>query len=100
MNITDFILWIMAVVTFVLGYWLGKSSKPLEDVKQVLSHIRYKADEVAKDIRYRDIKPGVVNRPSAQQLYDAANPKIAEEKEAIRETMQQGIEPLTPPSRT
>lgn len=88
-------LWLATIVTFLLGFWLGKSQKPGEDIKQQLSKLHYKTQEVKKDIQYRNIKPGPVNRPDAKQLYRYEHPEVAEEEEAMKKQLEVGIQPLT-----
>lgn len=83
--IEAFLIWIMAVITFLLGFFLGRGKESLSQVQQAIG-------EAKKVINKEPIGP--VQRPTAQILYKTNNPegrKIAEEEEAMRETFEKGI---------
>ena len=84
-----FVAWIMASLTFVVGYLLGKGSLTMntyQNIKKELSH------KILPQYRQPS---GLVQRPTAEKLNEYRHPEIKEEKEEMRKTMQEGIEPLT-----
>lgn len=81
--------WILNALTFVIGYIIGSHTvgSTLVDIDTQ----RLKA--IAKKINPIHPHAGLVSRPSAQTLYDRENPKLAEEKAAVKEALDRVIPP-------
>jgi hypothetical protein len=81
--------WFMSIITFLLGFALGKNAF----TKQTYEAIK-------KGVEHRTLKQykqpsGVIQRPNAQRIYELNNPDILEQKEEMKKSLEAGIEPLT-----
>ena len=68
--IIDFLLFI---VTFLIGYWLGHTTKPIEEVKTGLESLYHKV------IPTPSLKPGILKRPSVKDLEKRNLPQAVKE---------------------
>ena len=74
------ISWILAIATFLLGYYFGQHRSVSQDIKTLETQIR-------KRLEKDDIGP--VRRPTAEKIYKMNNPKIEEEEKAMAETLKE-----------
>ena len=82
-------IFIITIVSVLIGYFLGRgvvTKNTYQEIKQSLEH---------KILPQFKQPSGVIQRPSAQRVYDLQHPEVLEEKEEMAKMMQEGIEPLT-----
>ncbi len=85
--ITTFII---TIVSILLGYILGKNSltkQTFQDIKKEVEHKIYPHFKQPS---------GVIQRPDAKRIYDLQHPEVLAEKEEMKKTLDEGIDPLTP----
>ncbi len=88
--ITIFILsWFFAIITFLLGFALGKNAFTKQTYEAIKKGVEHRVLPQYKQ------QSGIVQRPSAQRIHELNNPQIIEEKEAMKEALDKGVEPLT-----
>lgn len=77
-------IWIGTIVTFILGYVLGKRNTIIEDAVRTTGRS-------FKQFTNRT-HAGTIKRPSAEDLERRKDPKKLEEEEAMRETFAKLME--------
>lgn len=80
--IDNIITTILIFVSISFGYFLGLKSKLTK--QDFYDQAFIAAKEVNKLVRP---KPGIVTTPTQQQIYDRANPKEYEAKQAMKEVL-------------
>jgi hypothetical protein len=80
--IENIVTWILAITTFLIGYFIGKDKNPLpqdviKKVKRIAQAFPFK----------RDIGP--VEAPSAEDIRKFKNPLVKAEEEAMKDTFSQ-----------
>lgn len=71
-----------SLVFLFIGYYLGTKRSLPSDIQQLKK-------ELQKKLERDDIGP--VKRPSAEKIYKMNNPIIAQEEEAMRETLSKEL---------
>lgn len=83
-------IFIITIVSVLIGYFLGKglaTKNTYNDIKREVEH------RVLPQFKQPS---GVIQRPSAQRVFDLQHPEVLEEKEEMSKSLEKGIEPLTP----
>lgn len=73
---------IFPVISLLIGYYIGSKRSLKQDVRQIRK-------DIERTLEKDDIGP--VHRPSAETLYDLSHPHIAEEKQAMKETLDKQL---------
>ncbi len=84
--ISFILLWIGAITTFLLGYFLGKgkiSTDTFADIKKQIEHKTYP--------QYTQ-PSGIIKRPDAKRVRELNDPKVQEESEAMRDLLGKGLD--------
>jgi hypothetical protein len=84
------IYFIITITSVLIGYMLGKNSFTKETYQSIKKEVEHRVLPQFKQ------PSQVIQRPSAQRIYDLAHPQVMEEKEEMKKSLDQGIMPLTP----
>jgi hypothetical protein len=83
-------IWLATIITFLLGYALGKGSahrqRPIKLLRKSW-HTRVLPQYTQPS--------GLVKRPDAKTLFKRQHPEIQQEEEEMAKTLDGGIQPLT-----
>lgn len=75
-------IFLIILTSLLVGYYLGSQRSFTQDT----AHIK---KELLKRIEKDDI--GGIKRPSAEKIYEINHPHIAQEKQAMRETLEKEV---------
>lgn len=83
-DMNEIIIWCITMLSFAIGYYIGSSRKPIEDIK-----------EVQKRIIKAQMKVGPILRPTAEKVIQLSQPERLKEDEAFKESFSKdtGIYP-------
>jgi hypothetical protein len=82
-------IWLATIITFLLGYALGKGAINKETYQAIKK-------ELAHKVLPQYTQPsGLVKRPDAKTLFKRQHPEIQQEEEEMAKTLDGGIQPLT-----
>jgi hypothetical protein len=70
-------VWVLSMISFGFGYFIGSGKKPRETI-----------EEVKQALRRSTIKAGPVMRPTAEKVNLWANPRQEEEDDAFKESFR------------
>jgi hypothetical protein len=70
---------IITLGAFLIGFWLGRGILDKEQPKVI--------EDLVDKALGRDVKPGVIMRPTQNDLNDRLNPKIAEGKKEFKKLL-------------
>lgn len=90
--ITIFILsWFFSLITFVVGFYMGKGTLTKETYQSIKKQLDHKILPQYKQ------PSGLVMRPDAKRIRELNNPQIQEEADAMREVLADldNVQPLT-----
>lgn len=84
--------WLITIITFLIGYFIGKGSVNKETYQEIKKEIEHK---VYPHFRQPS---GIIQRPDAKRIKELSDPAIEGEKEAMRDLLGNldKVEPLTP----
>ena len=72
---------ITTIVSFLIGYWLGRDILKLEAPKEI--------ERMVDKALGRDVKPGIIMRPTQHDLEERKYPKIAEGKREFKKLLDE-----------
>lgn len=72
---------IISLGAFLLGYWLGYGKLQVETPKEI--------QKLVDKALGKDVKPGIIYRPTQKDLDDRRNPKIAEGKREFKKLLDE-----------
>lgn len=77
---TEITIWIITIISLLLGYALGKNKLSKEGFEEATRLVKR---------QFNASRVGVVLRPSAQDLWDRDHPQVKEGKQAFKEALDQ-----------
>lgn len=82
-------IFLITIISLLLGYYLGTKRSIKSDIKQSIQE----SARLKTKLLNEDLKPGVLTRPSAQEIYlRNEDPQTIEEKEEMTKAIEQSPE--------
>ncbi len=80
----------ITIISVLIGYFLGKGSITKETYQEIKKEVEHRILPQFKQ------PSGIIQRPDSKRLYDLNHPEVLAEKEEMKKTLDNGIDPLTP----
>lgn len=81
---------LITIISVLIGYALGKDSLTKETYQDIKKQVEKRVYPALRQ------PSQIIQRPDAKRLHKLNNPKIEEETEEMKRTLDGGIQPLTP----